>query len=395
MHNNLPLQFSLRGHKAPLAALCTFTNSSLDYALASADRDGWIIIWSLISRRPLAVWKAHDGQILTLKDTPAGLLSHGRDSTIRIWRVDAADLANCSSDLSGTNEDLPRPPVFEIPVNSLNFCNVDYCEGLLITPATVDANNFDIYRISGTSLTRLIENKSVAKEDPLEVNSPLKRDGCGIAMRVLFISTSLFFVGYESGAVFGFTLDTQAVSDRSTPSDRTILNKDAKCHEVYSLVAHTPLPVLSMTFDPLTGQLFTGSASKKLMIHDVSSLTAESPLTTHNLRHYGIQSIQLAGDSIIIGFWDGVVKVFSRNFEELGRLERQVEMLVPEEDDIAKPTKKSLSLVYWSPKLHDPATLSRKQKLEYGRVADPLLFVGHGDGLISAFSLREDKKITS
>ena len=30
----------------------------------TGDADGWIVVWSLAIKRPIAVWKAHEGTIL-------------------------------------------------------------------------------------------------------------------------------------------------------------------------------------------------------------------------------------------------------------------------------------------------------------------------------------------
>lgn len=57
--------YVFRGHTAALHALHFFASNR---CLASADADGWVIIWSLATRRPAAVWQAHKGSILGVKD---------------------------------------------------------------------------------------------------------------------------------------------------------------------------------------------------------------------------------------------------------------------------------------------------------------------------------------
>lgn len=54
-----PLQptYILRGHAAPLHTVHFLAPTRL----ATADADGWLIIWDLASKRPIAVWRAHDG----------------------------------------------------------------------------------------------------------------------------------------------------------------------------------------------------------------------------------------------------------------------------------------------------------------------------------------------
>lgn len=56
--------YILRGHAAPIHALHLF-NQNL--RLISADADGWIVVWDLVMKRPVAAWKAHEGAILEVK----------------------------------------------------------------------------------------------------------------------------------------------------------------------------------------------------------------------------------------------------------------------------------------------------------------------------------------
>ena len=64
--------FILRGHSAQIHAL-HFTQGNA--RLLTADADGWIASWTLSSKRPVAVWKAHNAAIL-------GLGSWGTDRII-------------------------------------------------------------------------------------------------------------------------------------------------------------------------------------------------------------------------------------------------------------------------------------------------------------------------
>jgi WD40 repeat protein len=57
--------FILRGHASTVHALHFFASNAY---LASADSDGWVVIWSLSSKRAVAVWKAHAAGILGMKD---------------------------------------------------------------------------------------------------------------------------------------------------------------------------------------------------------------------------------------------------------------------------------------------------------------------------------------
>ena len=59
--------YILRGHDAPVHVLRFYDGNA---SLASGDSDGWLIIWSLSSKRPVAVWKAHDAGILQIQHWP-------------------------------------------------------------------------------------------------------------------------------------------------------------------------------------------------------------------------------------------------------------------------------------------------------------------------------------
>lgn len=56
--------YILRGHAAPIHALHIF---SRNLRLVSGDADGWIVIWDLVTKRPVATWKAHGGAVLEVK----------------------------------------------------------------------------------------------------------------------------------------------------------------------------------------------------------------------------------------------------------------------------------------------------------------------------------------
>ena len=55
--------FVLRGHAAQVHAL-HFTQGNT--RLLTGDADGWVVSWSLTSKRAVAVWKAHGAAVLGL-----------------------------------------------------------------------------------------------------------------------------------------------------------------------------------------------------------------------------------------------------------------------------------------------------------------------------------------
>lgn len=54
-------RYVFRGHAAQIHTV-TFIRSNS--RLVTGDADGWIVIWSLATKRPVAVWKAHNNAIL-------------------------------------------------------------------------------------------------------------------------------------------------------------------------------------------------------------------------------------------------------------------------------------------------------------------------------------------
>ncbi|RPA95222.1 hypothetical protein L873DRAFT_1604042, partial [Choiromyces venosus 120613-1] len=57
--------YILRGHTAQIHAAHFYSSNT---RLATADASGWIILWSLHTRRATAVWKAHEGSVLKVGD---------------------------------------------------------------------------------------------------------------------------------------------------------------------------------------------------------------------------------------------------------------------------------------------------------------------------------------
>jgi hypothetical protein len=61
--------YILRGHASPIHALHIY-NQNL--RLISGDANGWIVIWDLVTKRPVTAWKAHQGAILEARGINVG-----------------------------------------------------------------------------------------------------------------------------------------------------------------------------------------------------------------------------------------------------------------------------------------------------------------------------------
>ena len=64
MNTPLTPKYILRGHASAIHSLHIFQHN---LRLISADADGWIVVWDLVSKRPVAAWKGHEGAILQVR----------------------------------------------------------------------------------------------------------------------------------------------------------------------------------------------------------------------------------------------------------------------------------------------------------------------------------------
>lgn len=61
--------YILRGHASPIHALHIY---SQNLRLVSGDANGWIVVWDLVTKRPMTAWKAHEGAILEARGFNVG-----------------------------------------------------------------------------------------------------------------------------------------------------------------------------------------------------------------------------------------------------------------------------------------------------------------------------------
>lgn len=89
---NLPPKpvYVFRGHVAEITALNFIRNDALlvsgYHPLTShsncSDTDGWIVVWNMTSRRPTAVWKAHEASVLSVREWGVEKLITYRDEAL-------------------------------------------------------------------------------------------------------------------------------------------------------------------------------------------------------------------------------------------------------------------------------------------------------------------------
>lgn len=56
-------KYILRGHSSQVHNLCFLRQNT---RLLTGDADGWVVLWNVITKRPVAVWRAHTKGILGL-----------------------------------------------------------------------------------------------------------------------------------------------------------------------------------------------------------------------------------------------------------------------------------------------------------------------------------------
>lgn len=331
------LSFSLRGHS--LQVTCSIY---LDSSFISADASGYVFWWDLNLKRPKRQWKAHESHVLLLiyvKEFDI-LLTHSRDSSIRFWF------------LSETDEKSSNPPFKELPVNSLNFCNVSLISSrYLLTPSTVDSDNFDIYDLnladssSSLNFTRLVHNANpwelylkAMKTLPIPLDDDIsKRDKFGIMMRTVWVDEHTFYVAYESGHVIGYNIEylTSKLTnlERGSTNSTSLLNKGPKINVFHISDKLKPSPIISLTYEKSNNRIITGSASKSIQILEIpsshQSLTEDENILIL-LKYSGLSQISmLEPDTIVVGFWNGIVKGYQSHLklDEVFKLEKNLPMI--------------------------------------------------------------------
>ncbi|KAK1145982.1 Astra associated protein 1 Asa1 [Aspergillus melleus] len=153
-HPPLTPTYILRGHASAIHSLHIFQSN---LRLISADADGWIIVWDLVSKRPVAVWKGHEGAILQVRafcvdGEGVQVYSHGRDHKLRMWKIRPQDEAVMQKTLPVDVQTETEPQrqygsqpwmVHSLPVNALNFCafSILFVDGPFSSLSSGDGSN--------------------------------------------------------------------------------------------------------------------------------------------------------------------------------------------------------------------------------------------------------------
>ncbi|KAJ9604431.1 Astra associated protein 1 Asa1 [Cladophialophora chaetospira] len=308
--------YVLRGHEVPIHALAFYAGNTF---LISGDSDGWLVIWSLSSKRPVAVWKGHEAGVLQIKDwTNHRLVSHGRDHKLRVWQVRLEDLSSLSTKLpteaSGSIADQPQPWLLHsMSVSALNFCAFSMCEEpyqeasvqdatpqVLAFPNGLDSGGIDIFQLpSEKRLSQIKSDKDSPTGMVMAISIFHQKDES--SLRLVVVS------GYEDGRVMIHVHQ----GDPSNPEQTN------RWQRLMSSKPHSQ-PVLSLELLPSRTHFLTSSADAtiaKFPLPSPSGTAAPEPQPEKsvNTKHAGQQCLSVRSDGKIFATagWDGRVRVYS------------------------------------------------------------------------------------
>jgi ASTRA-associated protein 1 len=304
--------FILRGHLAPVHCLLFFEANTY---LASGDSEGWVVIWSLASRRPAAVWRAHTKGVTGIKhSTRHGLLTHGRDHKLRAWKSDFSEIGilqpSKTLPAEGARDDQPQPWLLHsMDMSALNFSTFAICETsadelLIASPNGLDHGGVDIFQLpSQRRISQLHSDKDV-------------KTGMAMALALL-LNTELhmfqLICGYEDGR-FALYNSPGPLSPYESQWQRL------------ALVRLHSQPVMSLCVSATSSFFVTSSADAQIakVAIDMSNgnVSTQHPKIT-NTKHAGQQGLSIRSDERIFATagWDARVRVYSaKTLKELAVL---------------------------------------------------------------------------
>ncbi|KAE8391981.1 Guanine nucleotide binding protein (G protein), beta polypeptide 1-like [Aspergillus alliaceus] len=328
--------YILRGHASPIHGLHIF---SRNLRIISGDADGWIIVWDLVFKRPVAVWKAHEGAILEVKAFSLNdgnlteVYTHGRDHKLCVWRFRIqdeeflektlpVDVGEQQSQASAASQTQPWL-VHSLPVNALNFCAfsilfIDDCEDARQTersPAGDTTSPENTQRSSLIAVPNALNSGSIdiftlPRERRLCTIPPDTTQQVGMVMAVnLFYSSSgdvYVASAYEDGHVMVFA--------RKGPVSTSDVSWNWKWEKLYVSRPHSQ-PALSIDVFSAGGYFLSSSADALLVKHPVPELGAfeEAPVKSVNTKHASQQGLRIRSDGKVFSTagWDSRVRVYS------------------------------------------------------------------------------------
>ncbi|CZR63399.1 related to ASTRA-associated protein 1 [Phialocephala subalpina] len=308
--------YILRGHGSQISTTAFIRANT---RLLTGDSDGWIVVWSLAIKRPVTVWKAHEGSILGINAWGSEkLITHGKDNKLVVWKLSEEDESSMSVVLPVDTPPEPRKEpwlLHVLHVNTMNFCSFaqteipktvsedEAAEELLIAvPNTLSSETVDIFQLPTCQRIHNIPNPNAFK------------GGMIMALSIFHSPQSshlTVIAGYESGHTIVFQYS------------------DNSWQVLYKTQAHNQ-PVLSLDVSPTKDFYLTSSADAIIAKHPIPAsyeLVIKSgddvPLKILKTGHAGQQSLKMRNDGKIFATagWDSRVRVYgSKAMKELAVL---------------------------------------------------------------------------
>ncbi|KAL2810720.1 WD40 repeat-like protein [Aspergillus granulosus] len=390
--------YVLRGHATPIHALQIF-NKNL--RLVSGDADGWIVVWDLVFKRPVTVWKAHEGAVLEVKGFMLGtgrlteIFTHGRDHKLRVWRFRVQDEEILSKTLpvegKATTSQTQPWLIHSLPVNALNFCAFSMLSlttnptqppsppdsetkdsippscALIAVPNALDSGAIDLFHLPGERRICTIPT------------DPAVKTGMVMAVHLLSPSSSstndlYVAAAYEDGQVMLF--GCRGALARKELTNGAASGGPWKWDKLYASHPHSQ-PVLSIDVSPSGEYFLSSSADAMLVRHPIPrsgmSVSSETPSKSVHTKHAGQQGLRIRHDGKIFATagWDSRVRVYSaKTMKELAVLKWHKEgcYCVAFADILAQsPTDGPVVDTEHSeqPEENDQGTITRRDEHEY------------------------------
>jgi WD40 repeat protein len=319
MASDLPLQptYILRGHTSQIHALRFLRENT---RLLTGDADGWLVVWSMSSRRPVAVWRAHTASILTLGSWGpkkivrhvltmcvvhplTHLFSHGRDSRIRVWQYRESEEDGFSKQLPAETPAQSRKEPWllnSVAVNTINFCSFSLCAGERQADETSDSVLIAVPAREETSVE--IHEMPSEKKIHIVPHSTRTKASMIMALKLFRARGTLYLItGNEGGATSVQKFDLEI----------------KKWATVYAATPHRQ-PILSLDVSSSLGFYYTCGADAVIARHMLLDLqpavnTASKDMKMLSTGHSGQQSLVVRSDSKIFATagWDARVRVYS------------------------------------------------------------------------------------
>ncbi|PSN61882.1 WD40 repeat-like protein [Corynespora cassiicola Philippines] len=271
--------YILRGHTSQIHSV-QFVRQNR--RLLTGDADGWVVYWRLESKRPLAVWRAHDATILGTAEWPSDrLITHGRDNTLRIWQLRATDEDVFSTVLPADGASLHRPKpwlLHTLPVNTLNFCAFSMCPEQYAfdqrrRPGPTPDRDAALARVSDSIIVAVparddkkIEVYQFPDEKLVSVVPRVESKDTGMVMAVKLAhhnpsNAAMVIAGYEGGFTAVYLLRPQRTA-KSIPDFAQL---------IYLSQPHAQ-PILSLDASPDAKTYFTSAADALISAHRIPEL---------------------------------------------------------------------------------------------------------------------------